>query len=467
MVLGVPNAPWREVLEFDRTQRWREPPAYLHTGQGNDTNHFTIMFTKSLSILTVSLVASMSADAGTESYGKTPMAPPMDAPDPSYTSFCDFFETGGTLYSNSEHPLIQEFKIFGRLQYQLSTLDGEDSFGDDVGYDTDEFRRTRFGASMKLLKHLKISAEFEDVVVDNVPRGGDRDLDLAQLWHAYAVLDLKGAFQLSGVDGLKIGYGRREVNVAEEWNVSSKKIRTIERSAIANKIWPHDNLFSNPVGLWLEGEQGLLAWEVGVFSTTTDEWFAGWDDGQLYYINLQYDFSDRTGLEGSDLILAGFYQDADLDEERLAGGVEWASSLGLRFAQDRWALALNGVVGDNGEQSNPAREGTFWGVVVSPSYWLIKDRLEGVLQYQYQGSEEDQGVRINSRYVRRAASTGDAVLINGGRGDEHHSFYAGLSYYICGHHLKLMGGVEYNDISSDGTQVFEGWMGHLGLRTYF
>ena len=45
---------------------------------------------------------------------------------------------------------------------------------------------------------------------------------------------------------LQLGYGAREVNMSAEWNVSSKSIKTVERSAISNKIWGYDAEFSNP-----------------------------------------------------------------------------------------------------------------------------------------------------------------------------------------------------------------------------
>ena len=167
-------------------------------------------------------------------------------------------KSGGTLYSNSDNPLIQEFKVFGRLQYQLGVIDGTDALDNDVDYDTDEFRRVYAGASVKFLNYFQLSAQ-ADIVVDNQPRGGDRGIEFAHLWDGYLKFDAKKAFDLGAFDALKIGYGRRDVNMSEEWNMSSKSIKTVERSAISNKIWPADNEFSNPTGFWIEGENGSLA----------------------------------------------------------------------------------------------------------------------------------------------------------------------------------------------------------------
>lgn len=383
-----------------------------------------------------------------------------------YSDWCSLLKFVGTLYSNSDNPLIQEFKIMGRLQYQLATLDGTDSFDDDVSYDTDEFRRARIGASLKFLDYFQLSANAQ-VVIDNEPRGGERGIEFAHLWDGSLKFDAKKAFGWDNFDAFKIAYGRREVNMAEEWNTSSKYIKTVERSSIANKIWPSDGGFSNPTGFWFEGAKGDWSWHTGMFTTTTDDWIADWDDGQLYYGKLAYDFTEQSGMDLSEVFLAAFYQDADLGEERLGGGIDWATSLALRLGHDRWAVRVNGILGDNGEQTVADREGSFWGLVVMPTYWLVQDRWEAVARYQYQGSSEDQGIRINSRYVRRAQSTGDAALINGGRGDEHHSLYGGINYYLCGDNAKIMAGVQYDDITSGGDDVFDGLTGFLAFRVYF
>ncbi|MCH1504960.1 MAG: OprO/OprP family phosphate-selective porin [Verrucomicrobiales bacterium] len=420
-----------------------------------------------ITIIATLATLTINGFAGTTSYGKATES--LEEPPPEatpYADWCTLLKSGLKLYSNTDNPLIQEFKLMGRLQYQLATVDGTDSFGDDVGYDTDEFRRVRLGASLKALNHFQVKASSE-IVVDNEPRGGDRGFRFNGLWDGYVKLNAKSAFNLEGFDALKIGYGRREVHMTEEWNTSSKLIKTVERSAIANKVWPSDSGFSNPTGFWVEGTNGELSWQTGAFTTSRSEWLAPWDDGQLYYLMLDYDLSDRTGLDQTDLLFMGSYQDVDIDQDRLAGGVEWATSVGARLANDRWQLRLNATIGDNGDQSSELREDTFWGFVVLPTYWLVQDKFEAVFRYQYQGSSEDQGIRLNSRYVRRAQSTGDANIIGGARGDEHHSFYGGLNYYFCGDNAKIMAGIEYDDISSDGHHVYDGWTGFLAFRLYF
>ena len=97
-----------------------------------------------------------------------------------------------------------------------------------------------------------------------------------------------------------------------------------------------------------------------------------------------------------------------------------------------------------------------------PSYWLVEDKWEAVARYSYQGSDEDNGIRTNSRYARRDHG-GD---VNSGRGDEHHSIYGGLNYYLCGHKSKIMTGIEWEtlDTTSGDVDASTLW---LAYRTYF
>ena len=108
------------------------------------------------------------------------------------------------------------------------------------------------------------------------------------------------------------------------------------------------------------------------------------------------------------------------------------------------------VFGDNGDedyQGNADRTGNFWGLIIEPSVYLIEDKLEFVARYAYQGSEEDEGIRTNSRYFRGGDPL-DGADINSGRGDSHHSIYAGLNYYFCDHYSKVLLGVEYDKLDT-------------------
>lgn len=70
-------------------------------------------------------------------------------------------------------------------------------------------------------------------------------------------------------------------------------------------------------------------------------------------------------------------------------------------------------------------------------------------------------------YAGRADADHSVGLLNGGRGDEHHSIYGGLNYCFCGDNAKVMAGLQYDDISAGGRDVYDGWTAFLAFRTFF
>ena len=103
-----------------------------------------------------------------------------------------------------------------------------------------------------------------------------------------------------------------------------------------------------------------------------------------------------------------------------------------------------------------------------PMYWLVENKLKLVSRYQMQHASNAQGIRLNSRYARSAGARGEADMsLTGGRGDRHHNVYLGINYYFCGDNLKLVSGIEYDDIQSAAGNVFHGWTASSALRVYF
>lgn len=323
------------------------------------------------------------------------------------------------------------------------------------------------GATLNLLNSLEISGR-ANYFKDTHPKGGSgREFNFQNMWYLFGRIDVKDTLGVDGFDKLKIGYGARELAVSEEWNESSRRIKTVERSAISNKIWPFDSEYSNPTGIWIESSRDNVSTELGVFSSTQDDWLASWDDGHVVWGKAVFDVSENSKFDKTEVLLNGWYQDAEISEDRLGGGLEWATSAAVRITEGPLGIRFNGILGDNGDQTKAEREGSFWGFVVLPTYWLIDDKLEVVGRYQYQGSDNAQGIRLYSRHVRRADDALNIGLPNGGRGDEHHSFYTGLNYYISGNRIKIMAGIQYDDITSGGDDIYNGLSLFAAFRSYF
>ncbi len=415
-----------------------------------------------------------SAQAG-DSKAVLPAAEPESSPG----DWCEWLsKKPGTLYKNADNPWIQEFGIFGRFQWQAAYLWGEDTNGYEFSDDYTEVRRFRLGAKIKFLNFFeaKANANLVDDARNSVLRwpGGDRlgwgyeDFD-----EAYLAFDIKKAFGVEWLDSLAVSYGRHKFELSQEARMSSKQLLTVERSAISNKVYGS----YRPTGVHLEASRGAWSAIAGLYSTDAltrvggnIDFIGGWNDGLAYFTSVGFQACDELRFT-ADFV----YNDADqrAGEDNL-WGYRWATSLSAEYDAGEWGLVLDGIYGDNGSgrlgNLAPNRQGDFWGIVVMPYYWLVENKLQGVVRYQYQGSEEARGIRVNSRYARRDHGFPVNATIAGGRGNTHHSIYGGLNWLICGHNLKVQTGLEYEWLNAPGAGT-EGEVSALtawfGFRSFF
>ena len=370
--------------------------------------------------------------------------------------FCDALKSIGKLYKNPENPLIQEFTVFGRFQYQGAFVTADDANGDHFHDSFDEIRRFRVGAKAKVLQYFDVLGRI-NLEDDRRPQGGDLSIDFVSFDELLVGFDIKKAFNIDQLDKLHLGYGRYKFSISQEANTSSKKILTVERSAISNKVFGN----FRPTGAKLTAKKGPMDVLLGIYSTEfEDQFVADWTESIAYQARVGYEATDDLYVS-ADFV----YNDGDVNDGTWQ--YKWATSVNAQYTQDRWGIGVDMIYGDNGDVSdgqNADRQDYFWGVVVIPHYWLVKNRIQAVARYQYQGSEAAEGIRLNSRYVRRTDDTGAAI--NSGRGDQHHSYYAGVNFHLCGDNAKFMVGAEYDDISTPGGDV-EALTWWLAFRTYF
>jgi len=366
----------------------------------------------------------------------------------------------GILYKNKENPYIQEFQIEGRFQYQAGHIDGEQANGNDYDEGHDEVRRFRIGAKAKFLQYFGMKYQV-NLVNDTRPEGGDLDWGYDSIDEAYLSFDLGKALGNTGFDELSLIYGRQKFVFGTEAHTSSTKLLTIERSALSNKVYGS----YRPTGLTLAGVKGPWSFATSLYSSTTDgannEEFNGWDDSYSVLLNAGYQVNDEL------LLRADFtYNDGEPTNEDSVMDYHWAFGLGAEYDAGVWGVNADVIYGDNGGSDyngNANRRGGFHGVQATPYYWLVAEKLQLVGQYQHQGAEESQGIRINSRYGRRNSGT---LALNDGRADSHQSLYAGLNYYLCGHSAKIQAGIEYQTWDAPAGQ-FDSMTYLIGFRTFF
>jgi hypothetical protein len=386
--------------------------------------------------------------------------PITEAPASNSGDWCTWLQNKpGILYKSSDNPLIQEVQIEGRVQYQFAHVDGDSIASGDWDEDYDEVRRARLGVKMKFLQYFGLKYQ-ANLVNDARPEGGDLDWGYDSIDEAYLSFNLGKALGETGFDELNLVYGRQKFVFGTESHNSSTKLLTIERSALANKVYGS----FRPTGLTLEGAKGPWSFATSLYSSTTDgednEEFNGWQDSYSVLFNAAYQVNDELLLRGDFT-----YNDGEPTSEDSVMDYQWALGFGAEYDAGPWGMTADVIYGDNGDadyNSNADRQGSFYGMQVTPYYWLIAKKLQLVGQYQYQGSDGDEGVRINSRYGRRDGS----IDINSGRGDSHHSLYTGLNYYLCGHNAKVQAGIEYQTMDAP-TGDFDSLTYLVGFRTFF
>ncbi|MEM9479435.1 MAG: hypothetical protein AAGA58_07265 [Verrucomicrobiota bacterium] len=370
------------------------------------------------------------------------------------------------LKDDPESQFLQSLRLFATYQHQFIHVEGTDQNGNDFHDAYEEARRVWWGASGEAFhwwKYKFVSNAARDR--GNFP-GGSHQWGHENFRSANIAFQADKALKLGRFDSFDIGYGRRSARMAEEWQRSAYWINTVERSDFSNKLWPNDEGSSNPLAAWTKFQKGIHEIDLAVFSTDDSDWIPGWEDGVMFFASWEGDYSKHTGLDVTDIWLSAFHQDADPSGDQLANGIENAAAFTTRVEDGPWMLRTTLGIGDNGEQSRANREGTFWGGVVQPMYWLIDEKLKFLFRYQYQASDRSEGIRLDTRYARIAEANGIAD-INGGRGDEHHSVYFGLNWYFDGENKKVVFGTKYDDISTNGDTVYRGWTTGVGLRIHF
>jgi len=405
-----------------------------------------------------------AADSSSSGSGAKDVPPELAAPPPAPNNgdWCQWLQNDpGKLYENKDNPWIQSFEIGGRFHYQVASLEGTDVNGMDFNDTYDEYRRLRFETQTQFLKYFVAEVNV-NLVDDNRFREepyNELEWGYDTFDEASVEFDIGEAFGDGWLDGIKLKYGRMKLKMTEEVHMSSNEIYTVERSGIADKLGGNA---SRPTGVTLELDKGDWDLTLGVFSAEDDsDFIASWGDGQFFYGSLEWRATD-------DLKLVLDYSQNNHDGGDDALGYGWATALSAIYKRDCWGIITEAIYGDNGGGISapiPRRQGDFHAFVVMPWYWIVEDKLQAVVQYQYASSPESQGLQLPVRYVR-AQHDNPYVDVDNGRGNEHHFLYAGLNWHLCPDRVKVMGGFSLDDLTTRRSDV-KAYTWQLAFRTAF
>lgn len=376
--------------------------------------------------------------------------------------------SGFTLYKDENNQILQEFSLQGRLQLQtIYGEDGGDSFNTsdykDAGNDESvwgndiETRRARFGFKSKWFQNWKFEGQIN---VDTDGRDGTSDdhtlyKDIYDLFVTYAPSD-----------ALNISAGKTKVKFSREQEISSKEILTIERSLLSNTLFPGEL-----TGIWVNGKGIADHWlyEFGIYGSDRQREFSTFNQGAVVLGKIGYDYSSQAGLDSA---IVAFHYMHNTEPGYRSPKVESNYSFGTSpsftdsialtndITHGRFGLTTELLYGfgfdGTPEGSKPIDQSNVFGLTIIPSYF-IADGLQLVGRLQLATCSDPNDLRVPSRYERLVAGDDES-------GNTYTAAYVGLNYYLYGHKLKLMSGLEYSNL---GGGDYDGYTVSSGLRFSF
>lgn len=356
---------------------------------------------------------------------------------------------GSAVLYEADKGLLTRLQLYGILQIQDDQ--GWSDRGDFGSRDREqstrwgdfEVRRMRLGFKSKLMD----GKGRLDGLIDINPNFND-------FYGRINILFFEYAFS----DALTMGIGKHQAYFSLERTTSSREFLTIERSLLTDVLWT-----SWYTGVWATGKAGKWLWELAAYAGDDEREFTTFNGGALMQAGLGYDLKEATGLDRASVNFD--YQKATADTSVKGNTFEGApspypfeSAMSLNSSWEKGPCAFyTDILHGHGRGS----QGNVSGIILMPAFYATK-KVQLVGRYQYAQAEKD-GLRLSSRYDRLATG-----ITDNGHGGQYHGFYLGVNYYIYGHKLKLMTGLEFVTMNGGGHGgSYNGWSWSSALRMYF
>jgi phosphate-selective porin OprO/OprP len=367
------------------------------------------------------LVLAASLTAAQITAQEKPAAAPKPTAEPSLK---ERFENLGLIYQDKQAKGLQEFWLLGRYHGHYHDTSGVGR--SDAGFET---RRARFGFQAKMYDRLTIHAQ------------AISGSDFEPVYNGFTELWVRWEFD----PALQLTIGQQKHRFTHDRNVSSRYMSFMERSMFTNMM----GLDYTPA-VTLSGRVGKCDYYAGVFSNLAerDMWeaFTELHSGWSAIAAVTYDLGHLGGAD-----TAAFYGSL-LHSEAKTGATNLtrfddAASAALIVTEGPVALVTEVTAGFGGTKGDAI------GLNFQPSLFLT-DKLELVSRYQLASASMTGGLRSQRRYESAAG------LPNG---EHYQATYLGLNYYLAGHRMKLLTGVEHARMNNrDSFTVFAGFRMFFG-----
>ena len=382
--------------------------------------------------------------------------PPVFTPKSWSPSPLDPIWSRAVLYDNPNDPWIQQLALMGYYEFGASWGEVDVEGAGSVSRDTSRTRRARLGARMKIFGNTEIETVGEFA--------GDAEFQRLER--------LKAKTRLPG--GYAVEAGKFRPRFGIEGSKDPQEMLTPERALLASMLMPASTL-----GVSVSQECGPWAWNLGWFSGDNDRYLPGFEGNGFIAAGLAYEAPER--LEGGEVIRTRWHLDYINNLDHRKSGALPRYDVGGKMAAN----------GPQGPIRNPAfrhlvstgfevegqrmgMEGDFllangdlnaWGMTLTPSYWVVPERLQLVGRYHYAGTDTPGGLVGGLGAGSDPYFDSSPLFV----GDEFHSFYVGANLHIYQDNVVLMNGVEYSLMKDQAGAGFDtdGWIWHSGARVSF
>ena len=345
------------------------------------------------------------------------------------------------LYNNKKNPIIERFSLTGELAAQWAAgTSNRGSYGSwDLPANTRwggiDVRRWRLGFESSWLDSFKLWG-----IIDINPQWDPFYKDIYELAVSYS----RGQELTIGVGKIKGRY------FSQEYNTRTRDLIVFEQSLLVNTLRPQQL-----TAAWINGKAGNWVYALAAYAGDYEPEFSQFDAGAVAQASLGYDFASVLNMDKA--IVKFDYQGSTSAKNSDGPGLfSSAFSLNTTF-QKGCFYGYTDILGGIGRDT----QGDVWGVVLTPTYFLILNKLQAVLRYQYAHGDSN-GLKLQNRFEALAPD----IQSTKGAGSDYNAVYFGLIYYIYRHNFSLMTGVEYNDMTG-GKKDFSGWTYLAGLRVAF
>ena len=344
--------------------------------------------------------------------------------------------SAATLYKDNSNPILEEFNLTGRAQFDYFNVDSDKGKNDFF-----EIRRVRMGVdTFWANRFIEVKATLDTTL---------HSYNAPEVFYN-RMTDLYVNFHFCDACNLRVGKFEPHFGYDREFSDNTQVF--FERSFF------DDQVFNNTgndyaTGAAVSGKIGKWGYQAAMFSDNVGQEFGHFNGGQSFLAEISYDFA--ADLHADKALLALDYMHMNNNSNsNVFNTMENAVATYFDYHRGQFGLVTQLGYGDG-----IATKGNIYEFMIMPTY-LITKQLELVARYQLGLAAKDNGITTLNRQEKTLGKF---------TGDTDNAVYVGLNYYVYGQKLKLMAGEQYDSLTG-GTGAkagFQGWTTLLGVRMFF